>query len=641
MWGKIKNTDKPLRQNLASLLRLTLVNGAGLFCVALIADVLAPLAVAQPPQAASRADVERLVAALDNPEYFAREHAMRQLRAVVTEGPQAAQVAGQLQQLSFDPKVSYEAQLRLAEILDEIPNVKLGKPDQITETDAIEIVAAIAGDRFAQRQSAIRRLAWLLENDQNVVPLLVALKARLADTKLTPAGRHLLETQHALARGHWLMAPPERCVMPPVPESEIAKLLAAVTTPATDDASFMASSSAVRNLEDLLAREEYRASLSERLAAELDRAEDPAVRTVLTDLVDLTKPAMVAEIWSALRYVNVGGGMMVTDFDPESLRLSTCQYLHVGVPQIPEGADRATHFDRCDDKVANCVSGNTLTPGEYPVHTAFAHPNGQNILFHLVNLPTPRRRLLYEHLATRDPSIRFREMSQRTCDAFLSGQRKLTDNDMTVLLTLERAVVGQFAADFLRQVEDRPLENRSGSLADGRFSQHGMLCYVLARRGEKKSAEAILAALANERILPPDARGAHDMPHIALLAIAKRDAWSNADKWLAETIERPRPLVTTAAWDELARDIKQVDEHSIEHQPAQTPDAGATAAAILAQRLGVSIDSLGLMEQRDDVCTSLGLQTYRFESSSARTEAAKRLKSLLALRPKAEPPAAE
>jgi hypothetical protein len=616
-----------------------LANGAGLLGLALIAGVVAPLAVAQPPQAAPQSNVEHLVAALDNPEYFAREHAMRQLRAVVTEGPQAAQVAGQLQRLSFDPKVSYEAQLRLAEILDDVPAVKLGKPEQITDTDAADIVAAIASDRFAQRQSAIRRLEWLLENDQNVVPLLVALKARLADTKLTPAGRHLLETQHALARGYWLMAPPDRCVMPPVPESEIAQMLTAVATPATDDASFLASASAVRNLEDLLAREEYRVSLSERLAAELERAEDPAVRTMLTDLVDLTKPAMVAEIWSALRYVNVGGGMMVTDFDPESLRLSTCQYLHVGVPQIPEGAERATHFDRCDDKVANCVSGNTLTPGEYPVHTAFAHPNGQNILFHLVNLPTPRRRLLYEHLATRDPSIRFREMSQRTCDAFLSGQRKLTDTDIGVLLTLDRAVVDQFAADFLQQVKDEPLENRLGNMPGGRVSQHGAICYVLARRGDKKSAEAILDAVAKKRILPPDARGAHDMPYIALLSIAKRDVWPDADKWLTETVERERPLVTTAAWDELARDIEQVDEQSVDNPQGQLPDASATAAAVLAQRLGLPVESLGLVEQRDELCMSLGLLTYRFESSSARTQAAKRLKSQLALRPKAETPA--
>jgi hypothetical protein len=232
-------------------------------------------------------------------------------------------------------------------------------------------------------------------------------------------------------------------------------------------------------------------------------------------------------------------------------------------------------------------------------------------------------------------------MSQRTCDAFLSGERKLTDTDIGVLLTLDRAVVDQFATDFLQQVKDEPLENRLGNLPGGRISQHGTICYVLARRGGKKSADAILAALAEKRILPPHARGAHDVPYIALLAIAKRDAWQDADKWLAELVERERPLVTAAAWDELARDIEQVDEQSVDNQPGQTPDAGATAAAVLAQRLGVPVESLGLVEQRDELCMSLGLLTYRFESSSARTQAAKRLTSQLAMRPKAEAPAAE
>jgi len=64
---------------------------------------------------------------------------------------------------------------------------------------------------------------------------------------------------------------------------------------------------------------------------------------------------------------------------------------------LSPGGVRPTHFDRCDDRSAHYVSGNSLSPGDYPVGVAFSHPRQENAFFDLVNLPTPRRRMAYPY----------------------------------------------------------------------------------------------------------------------------------------------------------------------------------------------------------------------------------------------------
>ena len=93
-------------------------------------------------------------------------------------------------------------------------------------------------------------------------------------------------------------------------------------------------------------------------------------------MLDWTKPELVAEFWQ--------GGHQTGE-----------QHLVVGVPTLSPNAMKPTHFDRADDRVAHYVSGNSLSPGDYPVGEAFPHPLVEHGFFHLVNLPTPRRRMAY------------------------------------------------------------------------------------------------------------------------------------------------------------------------------------------------------------------------------------------------------
>ena len=78
---------------------------------------------------------------------------------------------------------------------------------------------------------------------------------------------------------------------------------------------------------------------------------------------------MVAEYWQAGRHTGV-------------------QHLLIGIPNHSPNAQRASHFDRIDESTAHCVSGNALSPGDYPVDVFLGHPRQEDAQFHLVNLPT-------------------------------------------------------------------------------------------------------------------------------------------------------------------------------------------------------------------------------------------------------------
>src|SRR5262249_10579265 len=153
----------------------------------------------------------------------------------------------------------------------------------------------------------------------------------------------------------------------------------------------------------------------------IEETNDPAAEQRLKSLYEWTRPAMVAEIWSGHHNV-------------------TIQYLLIDVPQFPEGGVRATHFDHIDDRTAHCVSGNSLTPGDYPVGVAIPHPEGRDVIFHLLNLPTPRRRLAYTYRAKRDEGTRLKELSQRTVDQVLADKRILSEQEITILMQLDSAV---------------------------------------------------------------------------------------------------------------------------------------------------------------------------------------------------------
>ncbi len=550
--------------------------------------------------------IHALVAELDAGEFYVRESAMRRLRTRVLDAGSGARVAEDLDRLSLEPSRSFEAHQRISEILRGIDRSSEAPRETLTDDQTQAIVAQLCDDRFNARENASRRLQWLLGNPGNIVPLMGLLKTRLNDSELSLATRQDLDRHYAEVRRAWLLAPAEKCPLPAVTDEQIAGWVRLLARPTEKETIFAAQRMARCELEDALVRDECRERTANAIADQLSQSDDAAGAARLRELVDLAKPAMVAEIWSATRFVNWVGGVFVADPDPRSVHLVTTQYLHVGVPQIPEGAPRATHFDRCGDTTAHCVSGNTLLPGDYPVGTAFSHPQGESTLFHLINLPTPRRRLIYEYSARRGEAVRLCELSQRTCDAFLAKERMLTESDAGVLMLLDRVVVSQFAGQFFARIDDEPLNGIGNRLLIGHTSRHGAVCYALAFTGTKEAAPGLIRAIAEKRFLPENESGPYNVPMIALLAIAARDPWERVDDWLEKQLDLDELLVSNV-------------------DPA--PELAATAAAILGDRLGQSAALLGLAPIADSFCQQVGFTAYRFENEARRVKARQLLRA--------------
>ena len=555
-----------------------------------------PAADPQPVQPTDA--IQKLVTELDAPEFFVREAAMRRLRGFVLDDGSGRPITAELERISHDARLSFETHERLAEVLRGVERANTAPRETLTSDQIDQLVAQLADDHFTERENAGRRLQRLLENESNIAPLMGVFKARLNDAHTASATRQELLRHYDAARRAWLLAPEGTCSLPEVSEAQIIAWVKLIGQPIDNEATFAAQRTATRELEDLMVRDDYRVSVTKLLEQQLAEAEDPGGKTRLRDLVDLTRPAMVAEIWtSAPVLINFAGAVAARDNDPFSVRLVTTQYLHVGIPQIPANAPRATHFDHCDDKIAHCVSGNTLLPGDYPVGTAIPHPEGETTIFHLINLPTPRRRLIYEYSARRSEAIRLRELSQRTCAALLNKERKLAEADAGILMLLDRAIVADFAGQFFSKVDDAPLAGMGGRLIVGHTSTHGAVCYALAFTGGKDAAPAIIKAITDNRILPPEEGSHYNLPLIALLAVAHRDPWDKVNDWLSEQLERDEPLVSNV-------------------DPA--PELAATAAALLGDRLGQSPQSLGLVPVMDGFCQQIGLSTYRFEAPQRR-----------------------
>ena len=178
-----------------------------------------------------------------------------------------------------------------------------------------------------------------------------------------------------------------------------------------------------------------KAAIEARLRGKLDQ--EAAAR--LRELLDLTRPAL-------------GGGML----ERPCSRCRSSIWSWDSRCTAP-GAAHPSYFDRADDHAAHCVSGNALTPGDYPVGVAFPAPHWtspEEAVFHLVNLPTPRRQIAYSYYVKTDPAARLAKLSRRTLDRFLSDKKLLNDSELGMLGQLDAGEVSRFASRYFLVMED-------------------------------------------------------------------------------------------------------------------------------------------------------------------------------------------
>ena len=315
----------------------------------------------------------------------------------------------------------------------------------------------------------------------------------------------------------------------------------------------------------------------------------------IADLLELTQPAMVAEFWESRRHLGT-------------------QHLLVGVPSMGPRAIRPSHFDRIDDQTAHCVSGSNLSPGDYPVGVAIPHPHKEGAMFHLVNLPTPRRRMAYEYYLKTDESRRLAELCHRTLAQDAQGEETSLaagDGDVRavrcrralgvcrqVLQPGQRRTVAPRGVDGLRPLRIRaPTPLRPSTARPCESSRHGMLACRLVTLGNHRAMAGLLAALDAGRFLPPTADPPYRLGWLAALAIAHRDPRPGTDAWLAGLVERKELLV---------------------EKSGDAPELAATAAALLLKRHQQEPSLFGLEPCGAEVLTEAGLTGYRFHSAADR-----------------------
>jgi hypothetical protein len=547
---------------------------------------LALTARAEPP-AASPAEVATWIADLDSDQYTTREQTFEKLRAETELASTASSLRTALEAALVSPTTSHEARLRLRSLLSRLPATSRPTPPRVSDAELAEQLDALRSSSFAIRSGAAARLQWWAEEPGNAQRLLWMCKARLRDEAATVVEQRALADAMAASRTRWLLSDPALWTVPEVSDADLAELVrAAAADRTTGDPRQTARRQAwgKHELMDLLAFDELLPRIKAALERGLgERSQDSEARQRLEALLDGTRPAMVAEIWS-------------------NRRLVTVQNLIVGRPQHVEGAERPTHFDAVDEHSAHCVSGNSLLPGDYRVGIALTatHPDAQPLaprsgnIFHLVNLPTPSRRLRYRERSRLEEPRLLVELSERTCRAFLDDKRLLSERDLIILWHLDPAVVSRFASTYLATVEDQPPSEPGLP----RPSRNAQFCILLAEMGTQEAAPGLLAAIREERFHPSLAGVKFQFPLIAALSIAARDPWPEVDAWLLEQIEQPWPLV---------------------REPGEEPlEAGAAAAAILAHRHGQAPEGLGLVEVENDHLAELGCRVFRFSPVEGR-----------------------
>jgi hypothetical protein len=544
-----------------------------------------------------RAKLTQWIARLDSDQYYQRQQAMGRLQEVAGKPDSAAILAEEVGRVLVAEGTSFEIRKQLAVLSHSLPKSVSPPVADVSPTEIDRLIDQLEADSFAQRAAANARLQWLAGNPRLVCPLIVRIKQRMAQPRRSVDSPQWLTTIYDRARGAWLTSDPAAWEFPPVPDEQIVRWTQELARSLGSEAASRQRQSLVtaqRELQDLLARDEYVAKVKASLEAELARQPGSDAAGRLQGLLNLTRPAMAVEYWE--------GG-----------KQAGLQQLVVGVPSKDPSALRPSHFDRVDDQTAHCVSGNNLSPGDYPVGVAIPHPARQGALFHLVNLPTPLRQMAYAYQVQLDMDRRLVELSRRTLDRILDENRAMTRAEIIMSEQLDADVLSSFAGRYFNQIDDQAQDSsappayspyRSGVYgpilalhrAAETASRHNMLASLLARVGNHHAIPGLLEALKSDRFLAPTAEAPARLGWVGALAIARRDPCPDVDRWLAGLLDRDETLLL----------------------PDNSPQLAATAAGLLLVRHKQAPAQYGLETAAGDVLTEAGVPGYRFKSPDSR-----------------------
>ncbi len=562
-----------------------LVELASIVAVASLVQGESPQSVAE-RQAGQRVEFQQRLQELDSPCYETRRLAAERLERWLGMPEMAAMLAEQFQQLVVQPDLSYEVRWRISNWRTRLQLVKNEPPQSVSAEELERLVRQLDDDSYAVRAGASERLRWMAASEHLAKPIMLALKHRLTDPLLSEDTYRRVESIRNIAWGIWLTSDGSDWHLPPVSNAQIDGWLDALGEPASkrDLHSAIRRRIARQELMDVLSQDGEVPRVKAAIEAHLRGKPDPAAAAGLKELLDLTRPALVAESWS--------GGKQELE-----------QHLIVGQPMYSPGAPHPSYFDRADDRVAHCVSGNALLPGDYPLGVAFPAPNWHadwQAVFHLVNLPTPRRQIAYSYYVKTNPADRLAKLSRRTLDRLLSDKKLLSDPELGMLGQLDAHEVSRFASRYFLAVEDGMVEedfsqepSTSRSHLGSQNSRFGAICGQLAVNGTREAVPGLLESIRQKRFISPTPLGPYRLEWLAAFSIARRDPWPDVDVWLAENIENQQTLL-------------------IDH--ADAAEIGATAASVLLTRHVERPEAFGLQRTVDSQLAELKLPGYRYSA---------------------------
>jgi len=530
---------------------------------------------AEPDRAAFQAQVDSWVRQLAADQPAGRARALQHLRQTMAEPQEEGRLAGIFDEYLRRADLPLETRLQLQTLRAELPPTTQPPRSDVKPAEIAPLLAKLQHDSYAQRIGAAQRLQLALTD-----PALVGeVWNSLLDHWEQAAGAELLHEQlWQKARQTYAVADPRLVKLPPLTDKQIAGWIDDLTESAQYPF-------ARRHLEDALLRDDEVQRVTQLLQRQVQAGRfDGRAFGTCQELLEAARPAMVAEIWN-------------------SGSISTQQYLIIDVPQRPTNAVRATHFDRVNGDTVHCASGNSLAPGDYAFGRALppTHPQStagrDGIMFHLVNLPTPRQRLAYLLESQTPEAERLKEISKRTCATWLHDKHVLSEREIALLTQLDSEQISKFAGSYFQQVEDRPWRDEPppqvddfvdrwdrGFPSDANLqailptSRHGMVCAILALHGTPDALPGLLKAIRAKRFHLDPTVTRYATPWLAVLTLANKDQSFAGDKFLASLLSE-----TTA----------------LQPGSADGSEVGATAAAWLLQRYGRDPGDFGLEGQNN------------------------------------------
>jgi hypothetical protein len=540
--------------------------------------------------AEQRAELQQRLQELDSPCYEIRRLAAERVERWLDMPEMTAMLAEQFQQLVVQPELPFEVRWRITIWRTRLPSARSEPPQSASAEELERLVRQLDDDSYSVRAGASERLQWMAASERLAQPIVLILKRRLADPLLSEDFYRRGESIRNIAWGIWLTNDAPDWNLPPVSDRQINDWLDELARPSSahDLRAALRRRIARQELMDVLSQDRDVPRVKSALEAHLRGKLETQAALRLRELLDLTRPALVAECWS-------NRTQMLE------------QHLVVGQPMHVLGAEHPSHFDRADDQQAHCVSGNSLRPGKYPVGVAFpppCWPPGQaEAVFHLVNLPTPRRQIAYSYYVKTDPAARLAKLSRRTLDRFLADKTlPMNDPELGMLGQLDAREVSRFASRYFLAMEDGKVDedldqesSTSRSHLGSQSSRFGAICAQLALDGTREAVPGLLAAIGQKKFLSPTPLGPYQLQWLAALSIARRDPWPDVDAWLAENIDNQQTVI-------------------IDH--AEAAEIGATAAALLLTRHKQRPEAFGLQAAADAQLAELNLPGFRFHAPS-------------------------